>query len=178
MYFDYIAQGQSLALVRHAVRRTLDSWGWYIVGVVQSAEFWNAAIDTVTFLLPLHLTALHLLSFLGKFMGNTCSRRRQQAGHPGWFHPGHHGRNSPEQSARARAHWRRAVQHISTVLRLRRRWNAIGIHLQQPRIQSLVAGLERVRGVLVRVQPASVAAQDRIRRAIAKAVRRRSATPQ
>ena len=69
VYFDYIAQGQSLALVRYAARRTLDSSGWYIVGVVKSAGFWNAAIDTVTFLLPLHLTALHTIAFPGKIYG-------------------------------------------------------------------------------------------------------------
>ena len=58
--------------------------------------------------------------------------------------------NSLAQSRKARRLWHWAVQQISRVLRLRRRWASLGLHLQRPRIQSLVSGLERRKGILRR----------------------------
>ena len=61
------------------------------------------------------------------------------------------------RSLRARAHWHQAVQVISRILRLRRRWAALGRYLQGQRIQDLVIGLERRQGQLVRRHPAPFA---------------------
>jgi len=56
----------------------------------------------------------------------------------------------PQHWTRARILWRRAFEFVARVLRLRYRWHKLGVHLQTPRIQSLVEGLERKRGRLVR----------------------------
>ena len=56
--------------------------------------------------------------------------------------------------ARARLRWHSAVQQIARVLRLRRRWAALGWYLQGQRIQDLVFGLERRQGRLIRRRPA------------------------
>ena len=56
--------------------------------------------------------------------------------------------------SRARRLWHSAVQQIALVLRLRRRWAALGQHLQGRRIQDLVLGLERRQGQLIRRRPA------------------------
>ena len=67
--------------------------------------------------------------------------------------------NTPQQSERARKHWRQAVQYISRILRIRKKFARLGKYLDQFRIQELVSGLERNRGVLRRVAPASTAEQ-------------------
>ena len=54
----------------------------------------------------------------------------------------------------AKLRWKRAVRHITLILRIRRRWALTGQYLQQERIQNLVAGLERRNGRLVRRRPA------------------------
>ena len=59
------------------------------------------------------------------------------------------------QPSAARLRWRQAVRRISQILRLRRRWASLGRHLQLPRIQSLVSGLERRGGRLIRRRAAS-----------------------
>ena len=82
-------------------------------------------------------------------MGN-CPARAVQQTRPVHLRP----INNAAQAARARLHWRRAVRHIAPILRLRRRWAALGRHLQAQRIQDLVQGLDRRRGVLTIVQPA------------------------
>ena len=64
-------------------------------------------------------------------------------------------RNTRPQSIRARRNWHHLVQRISRVLRLRRKWAAVGVYLQQHRIKDLVQGLERHRGHLVRKRPAA-----------------------
>ena len=66
--------------------------------------------------------------------------------------------------AGARLAWRRAARRVLQILRLRRRWADLGQWLQQPWVQSLVAGLERRRGVLVRVRTAASAEQLRAAR--------------
>ena len=63
-------------------------------------------------------------------------------------------RNTAAQAARARANWKLLVRRVSRLLRLRRRWSALGRFLQQPRVQDLVLGLERRQGQLRRVQAA------------------------
>ena len=50
-----------------------------------------------------------------------------------------------------RRHWKRALQYISRILRLRKRWAALGKFLQTPRIQDLVVGLSRRTGKLTRI---------------------------
>ena len=68
-----------------------------------------------------------------------------------------------EGRARVRVAWRRATRRVLQLLRLRRRWSDLGRWLQQPWVQSIVAGLERRHGVLVRVTPAATA--ERLRAA-------------
>ena len=57
-------------------------------------------------------------------------------------------------ASRAVSLWRLAVRRISHILRIRRRWAAVGQLLQDPIIQDLVQGLERRQGHLVRRRPA------------------------
>ncbi len=47
--------------------------------------------------------------------------------------------------------WKTAVKRITRLLARRKAWAAEGLALQARRIQSLVEGLERRKGVLVRV---------------------------
>ena len=54
---------------------------------------------------------------------------------------------------RVRNLWLRAVRRIVHILRIRRRWAIVGLALQEPRLQAIFEGLERRRGVLVRVLP-------------------------
>ena len=54
----------------------------------------------------------------------------------------------------ARRRWQRAVARVCHLLRIRQRWSHTGQLLKDPRIQSLVAGLTRVQGRLVRSAPA------------------------
>ena len=82
-------------------------------------------------------------------MGN-CPGRLQQ-GLPRRAQQG----NYAAQSLRARSRWHQAVQVIARVLRLRKRWAALGKYLQAARIQDLVKGLERRQGQLVRAQAAA-----------------------
>ena len=60
------------------------------------------------------------------------------------------GINSPAQSTRAKRHWRMVVKEINRLLRLRKRWAALGRFLQGTQIQNLMKGLERKQGKLVR----------------------------
>ena len=55
--------------------------------------------------------------------------------------------------SKLKAVFKRAVRRISHLLRIRKRWAATGRLLQDPRIQSLVDGLDRVGGVLTRSHP-------------------------
>ena len=57
----------------------------------------------------------------------------------------------PSKKARVVLWWKTAVKRISRLLARRRAWAAEGLALQARRIQSLVEGLERKKGVLVRV---------------------------
>ena len=61
----------------------------------------------------------------------------------------------PVQPLTARLRWKQAVRRITQILRLRKHWAALGRHLQLPRIQSLVSGLERRGGRLIRRRAAS-----------------------
>ena len=92
----------------------------------------------------------HILLFSSLLMGNCPARSvpqdRRQA----------HRANTAAQSARARSNWHKAVQIVARILRLRRRWAALGRYLQGPRIQDPVLGLERRQGQLVRRRPAPV----------------------
>ncbi len=56
----------------------------------------------------------------------------------------------------ARRRWQQATHYIVRILRIRRRWAATGLHLQQPRIRDLVHGLERRRGTLRRTSRAAI----------------------
>jgi hypothetical protein len=47
-------------------------------------------------------------------------------------------------------HWKQAFHYITRVLRIRQRWAATGIYLQQPRIRDLVSGVVRRNGILKR----------------------------
>ena len=58
--------------------------------------------------------------------------------------------NTAEESARARRHWKALTKRISRLLRLRKRWAALGQFLQLPRVQNIFFGLDRQRGQLVR----------------------------
>jgi hypothetical protein len=53
---------------------------------------------------------------------------------------------------KARTHWKQAVEYISRILRLRRKWSQVGRHLQNPRVKAVSAGLTRVKGKLTRTQ--------------------------
>ena len=50
---------------------------------------------------------------------------------------GHTANLSPSERKRL---WIVAVQYVLRVLRLRRHWHSLGVHLQQPRIRDLVSG--------------------------------------
>ena len=56
--------------------------------------------------------------------------------------------------SRRRHLWRKAFSYISRILRLRKRWSALGIHLQRHRIQDLVSGISRRNGTLSRIRGA------------------------
>jgi hypothetical protein len=58
------------------------------------------------------------------------------------------------------------------LLRLRRLWAHIGLHLKQPHLLSLTVGLERREGILLRSKPAVVAAKARVQKAISRAAAR------
>ncbi len=78
-------------------------------------------------------------------------------------------RNTPEESLRARRRWRQLVQYTARILRIRRRYARLGQYLNQERIQDLVSGVVRNRGVLRRVAPAATRQQlaqatERVRR--------------
>ena len=66
----------------------------------------------------------------------------------------------------------KAVQRLRRLIRLRRLWHHIGVYLQQPEIQSLFLGIERVRGRIARARPAAQALQTRVQRAASKAAAR------
>jgi hypothetical protein len=55
---------------------------------------------------------------------------------------------------RRRTLWRQALFYIARILRLRKRWSALGRHLQAPRIQDLVSGVTRKYGILSRIHSA------------------------
>ena len=80
-------------------------------------------------------------------MGNCPSRSRQPI-----LHPIHRVKNSALQASRAIKRWHWAVRATTRILRLRKRWAKLGIYLQTPRIQSLIEGLERKKGLLIRVK--------------------------
>ena len=61
-----------------------------------------------------------------------------------------HGHKTAEES-RARQRWKAAVRAITLTLRLRRRFAWIGAYLKQENVKDLTRGLERKKGVLVRV---------------------------
>ncbi len=65
------------------------------------------------------------------------------------------------ETARQRAvrRWRQAAQYVLRILRLRRKWAAVGRHLQLGRIRDLVAGVERRGGQLRRVAAAPTPAR-------------------
>ena len=71
------------------------------------------------------------------------------------------GRTAHLSAARRRVLWRRAFAYIARVLRLRRRWSALGLHLQTPRIQNLVSGITRRSGTLLRVADADSVVRPR-----------------
>lgn len=52
-----------------------------------------------------------------------------------------------------RRRWRRAIRFVAQLLRKRKEWAAYGVYLQGLAIRSLVSGLERRSGQLVRVRP-------------------------
>ena len=56
----------------------------------------------------------------------------------------------PIHWTQARRRWKIAVERIVRILRVRYKWYRTGVYLQQPFVQSLVEGLERKRGRLVR----------------------------
>jgi hypothetical protein len=56
--------------------------------------------------------------------------------------------------SRRRYLWRRAFLYTTRILRLRKRWSALGRHLQAPRIQDLVSGVTRKYGILSRIHGA------------------------
>ena len=66
-----------------------------------------------------------------------------------------------EQSLRARARWQQASKRVRKILRQRRIYFELGRYLQDPAIQDLVLGLEKVRGKLVRSANTAVARQAR-----------------
>ena len=59
--------------------------------------------------------------------------------------------------SRARGLFRRAVNRIVHLLRIRKHWASIGQALQERRVQSLFAGLTRQKGKLYRLEPADQA---------------------
>ena len=85
------------------------------------------------------------------------------------FHPtlhGHYlsaaqGRTAHLSAARRRVLWRQAFAYTARILRLRRRWSALGLHLQTPRIQNLVSGISRRGGTLIRVADADSVVRPR-----------------
>jgi len=60
---------------------------------------------------------------------------------------------APRAFTKARRLWRKSIRFVAQLLRRREAWAAFGQYLQQPSIKSLVDGLERRRGVLVRTHP-------------------------
>jgi hypothetical protein len=60
--------------------------------------------------------------------------------------------------------WKQAVRYITVLLRTRKKWAATGLYLQQSRIQDLVFGLQRLKGILKR-KSAAAFSRDAIRRA-------------
>ncbi len=68
---------------------------------------------------------------------------------------------SPSYNSRIRGLFRRAVNRIVHLLRIRRRWAAVGQALQDNRIQSLFAGLRRDHGHLIRIEAADRAEQKK-----------------
>jgi hypothetical protein len=83
--------------------------------------------------------------------------------------------NRPEESARALRNWakvRAKLRRIRRYIRLRLYWHHIGVYLQDPSIQSLLLGIERRAGKVVRARSAEAAQQQRTRRAGAKAAAR------
>jgi hypothetical protein len=81
----------------------------------------------------------------------------------------HDGRNTAAESVRARRNWHRAFRSITWIMRLRRRWAAIGMFLNHPNILSLTQGLVRRHGVLRRTATANTAAQAKAKAAAKKA---------
>ena len=96
-------------------------------------------------------SALKIILFFDPFMGNCLARAQPQVR----VGQGRHA-NTAAQTARAKLNWHRVIQVVARILRLRRRWAALGRYLQGPRIQDLVLGLERRQGQLVRRRPAPV----------------------
>ena len=77
--------------------------------------------------------------------------------------------NGPVASTRAQRRWQWAVRRIHRLLHVRRVWACLGQYLNSPEVLQVTLGLERKKGLLQRVQPASVVARDRVARAAAKA---------
>ena len=74
-----------------------------------------------------------------------------------------------ELSRVARTRWQTAFKRVRKILRQRRIWSELGRYLQDPAIQDLVLGLERVRGRLLRTATPAVAQRARENAAAAKA---------
>ena len=83
--------------------------------------------------------------------------------------------NSAAQSSRARSRWQRAFRSITWVLKLRRRWAAIGVFLNHPNILSLSQGLTRQHGILHRTASADAAVRTKAKAAAKKAFSRAAA---
>ena len=99
----------------------------------------------------------------GRHMGNIGCQRRRAAAAVAEAAAAAEEEEGRARRARVRVAWRRATRRVLQLLRLRRRWSDLGRWLQQPWVPSIVAGLERRHGVVVRITPAATA--ERLRAA-------------
>ena len=82
---------------------------------------------------------------------------------------------TPEQSTRAIRNWQFLGKLVRRHLKLRIKWAALGKYLDQPNLLSLTAGLDRVKGKLVRTAPADIALEQKVSNSVAKAAARAKA---
>ena len=115
-----------------------------------SLLIWSVAVSAVTILIIQSANwiykAIRTVPFAKVFSLLCCQGRARKGA--GAIVKARNGRTLDR--AQAVLLWKTAGRYVIRLLRLRFRWHNLGGHLQRPRIQDLLKGIERKRGVVTR----------------------------
>ena len=93
-----------------------------------------------------------------------CGERRAALDRAGFTEETRQGRaeestehTQEDRSRQARKRWKTVFGKIKLLIRMRLKWHRLGVYLQDPAIQELFLGMERVQGLLTRRKTADQA---------------------